>query len=97
MFLKELIIANIDVIKIVLSPKLTNQPGIIAVPTKLKTNTEISLLAALITLTPGTLSMDFSKDSRIIYVHALHVDNKEKLIKQIQDSFEQAILEVTQP
>ncbi|ADC50689.1 Mrp complex subunit E, sodium/proton antiporter subunit [Alkalihalophilus pseudofirmus OF4] len=95
LFFKELILANIDVIKIVLSPKMNIQPGIVAVPTKLKTDWELSLLASLISLTPGTLSMDFSDDNKYIYIHAIDVPNKEKMIRDIHDTFERAILEVT--
>ncbi len=96
LFLWELILANIDVIKIVLSPKLNIEPGIIAVPTKLKTEWEVTLLASLISLTPGTLSMNFSDDGKTIYVHSIHVPDKEAMIKQIHNSFEKAIMEVTQ-
>lgn len=95
LFLKELVVANIDVIKVVLSPKLNITSSVIAVPTKLETKGEITLLAVLITLTPGTLSMDFSDDSQTIYIHALDAPNRDELIKQIQDSFERAIMEVT--
>ncbi|MDT8861449.1 Na+/H+ antiporter subunit E [Alkalihalobacillus sp. MEB130] len=95
LFFKELIMANIDVIKIVLSPKLDIQPGIIEVPTKLETEWELTLLASLISLTPGTLSMDFSDDNKYIYIHSIHVPDKEEMIRQIHNTFERAILEVT--
>lgn len=95
LFVKELFLANIDVIKIVLSPKMNIQSGIVAVPTKLKSEWELTLLASLITLTPGTLSMDFSDDNKYIYIHALHVPNKEEMIRQIHQTFERAIMEVT--
>lgn len=95
LFIIELIKANIDVIKIVLSPKLTNQPGIVAVTTRLDSEVEITLLAALISLTPGTVSMDFSEDSKTIYIHAINVPDKEAMIEDIHNSFERAIKEVT--
>ncbi|PSL45064.1 multisubunit sodium/proton antiporter MrpE subunit [Salsuginibacillus halophilus] len=95
LFSKELIMANIDMIRIVLSPKLTNKPGIVAVPTRLSSDWEVTLLASLISLTPGTLSMDFSEDGRTIYIHNIDVPNREEMIKDIQDKFEKAILEVT--
>ncbi|OIJ16656.1 Na+/H+ antiporter subunit E [Anaerobacillus alkalilacustris] len=96
MFLWELILANIEMVKIVLSPKLDIQPGIVAVPTKLKTDWEVTLLSSLISLTPGTLSMNFSDDGKTIFVHSIHVPDKEKMIKQIHNTFEKAIMEVTQ-
>lgn len=95
LFIIELIKANIDVVKIVLRPKLDNQPGIVAVETRLETNFEIATLAALISLTPGTVSMDFSEDSKTIYIHAIHVPDKEEMIDDIHNTFEQAIMEVT--
>ncbi|WP_078597260.1 Na+/H+ antiporter subunit E [Evansella clarkii] len=96
LFIYKLILSNIDVIKIVLSPKMDITPGIIAVPTKLKTDWEVTLLATLISLTPGTLSMDFSEDGKTIFVHSIHVPDKDEAIKEIHDSFEKAILEVTE-
>ncbi|MFV8826762.1 Na+/H+ antiporter subunit E [Alkalihalobacterium sp. APHAB7] len=95
LFSKELILANWDVIKIVLSPKMNIQPGIIAVPTKLETEWELTLLASLISLTPGTLSMDFSDDNKTLYIHSIHVPDKDAMIKQIHNTFEKAIMEVT--
>ncbi|SER71589.1 Na+/H+ antiporter subunit E [Salipaludibacillus aurantiacus] len=95
LFFYKLILSNIDMIKIVLSPKMDIQPGIIAVPTKLRTDWEVTLLANLISLTPGTLTMNFSEDGRTLYVHSIHVPDKEKAIKEIHESFEKAIMEVT--
>ncbi|MFA1820488.1 Na+/H+ antiporter subunit E [Virgibacillus oceani] len=95
-FFRELVLANIDMIRIILKPKMDIKPGIVAIPTKLETDLEITLLAALISLTPGTLSMDFSDDSSLIFVHAVDIDSKEETIRDILDSFEKAILEVTE-
>jgi multicomponent Na+:H+ antiporter subunit E len=96
LFLWELVLANVDMAKIVLSPKLNIEPGIIAIPTKLKTDWEVTLLASLISLTPGTVSMYFSEDGKTIYVHSIHVPDKEAMIKQIRNTFERAIMEVTE-
>lgn len=95
LFIKELIMSNIDVVKVLLSPKLDIEPGIIEVPTQLKSDWELTLLASLISLTPGTLSMDFSEDKKSIFVHSIHVPDKEQMIREIHDTFEKAIMEVT--
>lgn len=94
-FLIELTKANIDVVKIVFTPKLKNKPGIVAMETELTTEVEITLLAALISLTPGTISMDFSADNKTLYIHALDIQDKEQMIEEIRSSFERAIMEVT--
>ncbi|MDX5323295.1 MAG: Na+/H+ antiporter subunit E [Exiguobacterium sp.] len=95
LFIKELIMSNIDVVKVLLSPKFDIEPGIIEVPTQLKSDWELTLLASLISLTPGTLSMDFSEDKKSIFVHSIHVPDKEEMIREIHDTFEKAIMEVT--
>jgi multicomponent Na+:H+ antiporter subunit E len=95
LFTYKLVLSNIDVTIIVLSPKMNIKPGIIAVPTKLKTDWEVTLLANLISLTPGTLTMNFSENGRTLYVHSIHVPDKEKAIREIRESFERAIMEVT--
>jgi multicomponent Na+:H+ antiporter subunit E len=95
LFIKELILANIEVLKWVYKPRLDFQPGIIALPIDVKKNWEITLLANLITLTPGTLSVDVSRDQRFIYIHAIDLPDVNKTIVGIKDTFEKAIREVT--
>ncbi|MEK4028346.1 MULTISPECIES: Na+/H+ antiporter subunit E [Bacillaceae] len=95
LFFKELIMANIDVLKVILKPKLDIQPGIFALPTELKSDWEITLLANLITLTPGTLVIDVSDDQKTLYVHAIDVPDVQDAINGIKESFEKAIMEVS--
>lgn len=95
LFAVELTKANVDMVKVVLRPKLNHTPGIIAVRTKLESDIEISLLAALISLTPGTISMDFSADNKTIYIHAIDVEDEDEFRADIHNSFERAIMEVT--
>ncbi len=95
LFLKELVLANISVLKTVLKPKLDFEPGIFALPTELKTDWEITILANLITLTPGTLVMDVSFDQKILYVHAIDLPDVDEAIEDIKESFEKAIMEVS--
>src|SRR5699024_6628298 len=60
LFIIDLIKANIDVFTIILSPKLNNQAVNVAVETTLESNVEITVQAAIISLTPGTISMNIS-------------------------------------
>lgn len=95
LFFKELISSNIEIIKLVYKPKLDIEPGIFAYPTELEKDWEITLLANLITLTPGTLSVAVSPDNQILYIHAMHIEDIEDSIKSIKYSFEKAIMEVS--
>ncbi|MFD1038558.1 Na+/H+ antiporter subunit E [Virgibacillus byunsanensis] len=95
LFIKELVISNIDIVKLVYSRKPDFEPGIFALPTDLKSNWEITLLANLISLTPGTLSIAISNDNTHIYIHAMDIDDIDESIHSIKDTFEKAIMEVT--
>lgn len=96
-FLKEMLVANVKVAFDILTPHYYMRPTIIAVPLRAKTNLEIMLLANMITLTPGTLSIDVSKNRKTLYVHALYVKNNdvEKVKQHIKDGFERRLLELT--
>ncbi len=93
-FLKELVIASLTVFRSVVSPFSFLQPGIVAVPLDLKTSAEITLLANLITLTPGTLSLDVSTDKKVLYVHTIRMDDPESFRISIKDGFEKRVMEV---
>ncbi len=93
-FLGELIIANLRVAYEVLTPRHNMRPGVIAVPLDAKTYGEITLLCNLITLTPGTLSLDVSADRKVLYVHAMYIDDLDDVKRKIKDGFERRLLEV---
>ncbi len=94
-FTLELILSNVAVLKAVLRPKLNIKPGIFAFPTELKEDWEITMLANLITLTPGTLVVDVSPDNRILYIHAMDISDADEAIQSIKNTFEKAIMEVS--
>lgn len=81
------------VAELVLRPKLKISPDIVIVPVGLTRDAELTLLANLITLTPGTLTVDISEDRRALYVHALEAADPEAVRKDIRSGFERAIKE----
>ncbi|NCT18709.1 MAG: Na+/H+ antiporter subunit E [Flavobacteriaceae bacterium CG_4_8_14_3_um_filter_34_10] len=93
-FLYELIKANIQVAYDVVTPTFYMTPGIVRVPLNAETNMEITLLANLISLTPGTLSLDVSDDKKVLYVHSMYISDKEKFIDGIKNGFEKRLLEI---
>lgn len=93
-FLYELVKANVQVAYDVMTPSFYMKPGIIKIPLTAKSNLEITLLANLITLTPGTLSLDVSDDRKVLYVHAMYVKDKEAFIASIKNGFERRLLEI---
>jgi len=94
-FLRELIKSNIAVLKVVMSPRIRVRSGVIALPTELTDELALTLLANMITLTPGTLTLDISPDRRYLFVHTLNLDHPETLKQDIQRSFEQYLRELS--
>ncbi|AEV36949.1 monovalent cation/H+ antiporter subunit E [Pseudovibrio sp. FO-BEG1] len=92
-FFKELVLSSWRVLMIVIRPKIKLHPGIIAVPLSVTEDFEITLLANMVTLTPGTLSVDVSEDRKVLFVHCLNVPDPEETIDGIKNGFERQILE----
>jgi len=93
-FLKELLFASLFVTASILRRSIDLRPGVIAVPLDLKTDVGITLLSNLITLTPGTLTLDVSDDRRTLYVHTIDFEDAESFRQEIKDGFERRILEL---
>ena len=93
-FLWELVVASLRVVYDILTPAHRMSPGIIALPLEAKTDVEITFLANLITLTPGTLSVEVSADRSVLFVHAMYIDDVEKVKRHLKNGFERRLLEI---
>jgi multicomponent Na+:H+ antiporter subunit E len=93
-FLWEMIKANLRVAHDVLTPRHHMRPGVVAVPLELQTDMEILALTTLITLTPGTLSLDVSSDRRTLYIHTMYLEDVEQFRRSILEGYEKRVGEV---
>jgi multicomponent Na+:H+ antiporter subunit E len=93
-FLWELLLANLKVAYDVLTPTHYMRPGIIALPLDAETDMEITMLANLISLTPGTLSLDVSPDRKWLYIHVMYIDDPEQEKQKLKRGFERRLLEL---
>ena len=93
-FAREVIEANLRVAHEVLTPRHHMSPAVIAIPLDARTGAEITVLANLITLTPGTLSLDVSNDRRVLYIHAMYVKDVVQFKKDLKEELEHRLLEV---
>ena len=92
LFVRELVMSGLQVAWLAVQPKLRLRPGFIAYPLTVTSDVQITLLANLITLTPGTLSVDVSDDRKTLFIHALDVGDRETLIGRIAAGFETQVL-----
>jgi multicomponent Na+:H+ antiporter subunit E len=94
-FIKELIVSSLRVAKDVLTPgEFKMKSGVVGVPLKVTTDFEITFLANMISLTPGTLSLDISEDRKTLFIHAMYIDNEdvEAVRKDIKTGMEKKVL-----
>lgn len=94
-FIRELVEANLRLAYDVITPKHHMRPAIIGIPLAARTDFEITLLANLITLTPGTLSLHVSDDRSTLYIHSVYAPDVEQLRSSIKNGLERRILELT--
>lgn len=90
-FIKELIQANLRVAFDIVTPPWHMRPGVIAMPLAAKTEMEITMVANLISLTPGTLSLDVSDDRKVLYIHAMFLDDEEGLRRNLKEMEQRAL------
>lgn len=94
LFIQELILSTVSVLRWVLSPNLKITPGIFTYKTELKGDYQVTTLALLLTLTPGSVVMEVSEEGDVFYIHAMDLEEaKDSLLRSI-GKFEKAIQEV---
>ena len=71
-------------------------PGVLAIPLDARTDAEITLLANLITLTPGSVSLDLSEDKSLLFIHAMYIDDGdvEAYRRSVKENLERRVLEL---
>ncbi|MCT2194286.1 MULTISPECIES: Na+/H+ antiporter subunit E [Paenibacillus] len=94
-FIHELIISSMTVMKHVLRPKVDVKPGIFKVETDLEGDLEVTLLSLLICLTPGSVVMEITPDAKTLYIHGLNMPESKDSVLKSKAVFEKAIKDVT--
>ncbi|HJL40107.1 MAG TPA: Na+/H+ antiporter subunit E [Myxococcales bacterium LLY-WYZ-16_1] len=93
-FFYELMVSSLQVVREAFRPKIRVQPAILRYPMEAKSDLQILTLASVISLTPGTLSLEVSPDRKILYIHVLSVDDDDgqSLVRSIHRRLERAVL-----
>ncbi|WP_019956354.1 Na+/H+ antiporter subunit E [Yoonia vestfoldensis] len=93
-FLYELIMSSIRVAYDVMTPNDFSTPAILEMPLDVTSDFEILLVTNLISLTPGTLSLDVSSDRKTLTFHAMYADDPEAVIRDLKSGMERLVKEV---
>lgn len=90
----EIIISSFRIAFHVLMPVVALKPGVIAISLDGETDIEIMVLANLISLTPGTLSLDVSSDRGTLFIHTMFAHEADAIRHSIKRHLERPILEI---
>ncbi len=90
----DIIVANFAVARVVLGPRSAIRPAFVRVPLDIHDDFPVTVLASVVSLTPGTVSADIDAERRNLLVHALSVSDTEALAQDIKARYEAPIKEI---
>jgi len=91
----DIVVANFEVAYVIVFRKNASlRSGWLVVPLELRSPEAISVLAATISLTPGTVSSDVSADGQALLVHALDAADHEAVVGRIKSRYEARLLRI---
>lgn len=93
-YLREVIKSNFAVALDVVSPRLRMRPAKVPLNVADLTERQLVVYANLISMTPGTLSLDVSPDQKTLLIHAMYVDSPEALAQEMETTFKKRIINV---
>ncbi|MEF8822107.1 MAG: Na+/H+ antiporter subunit E [Halovenus sp.] len=91
-FLKEVVVANVDVTYRVLAPKMPLEPQVILIPLRVETELGITTIANSITITPGTITLDHDPEENALYVHMIDGRDPHDVVEPIRQWEDYALL-----
>ncbi len=92
-FAWSVVMANVGMVACVLRPRSFLHPGVVAVPLEPMSDLETTMLANMVTLTPGTFSVDVSSDRSTLFVHCIDARDPDAVRRGIKTGFERRLLE----
>lgn len=93
---KGVLLAGIMLARTILRKDMSIQPGVVAIPTRLRKRWELTLLANSITLTPGTFFLDMDEDKHVMYIHWISIrsESVDEMKRMISERYERIISKV---
>jgi multicomponent Na+:H+ antiporter subunit E len=94
-FAVEVVVASARVAYDIVTPQHVSRPGIVALPLPPgMSDLEITVLAAAISLTPGTLTLDVASDHSVVYVHVMFLAEDDRATEALRTGHLRRVLEV---
>ncbi|MEM6637122.1 MAG: Na+/H+ antiporter subunit E [Pseudomonadota bacterium] len=92
----ELLVSSLSVAWDVITPGQSARPAIVEMPLSVKTDQGILMITNLISLTPGTLSLNVSDDRKTLLIHAMFADDPEAICRDIKGGLERLVIKAVE-
>lgn len=96
LFHYELVVSSVQVLWDIVTPQHRSRPAFIDMPLDVETDLGILLVTNLISLTPGTLSIDVSPDRKTLKVHAMFADDPESVCHSLKSGMEKWVIDAVE-
>jgi multicomponent Na+:H+ antiporter subunit E len=96
LFIYELVVSSLEVVWDIVTPAHRARPAILEMPLDVKTETGILLVTNLISLTPGTLSIDVSEDRKSLQIHAMFAEDPEAVCRALKSGMEKWVIDAVE-
>lgn len=83
-FITDLVRASVDVTRRALSPTATVRPAIVRLPVRLTREGLITVVANVVSLTPGSVTVDLERDPWVLHLHLLHLEDAAELRSHVR-------------
>jgi multicomponent K+:H+ antiporter subunit E len=96
----DIVVANLQVIQLVLGPNKKLRSAFVKVPLDLTDPLSMTILASTVSLTPGTVSADIvplnaaADEQRYLLLHVLDLADEAELIQQVKQRYEAPLKEM---
>jgi len=90
----DMLLANWAVARRVVGPVAKLHPAFVEVPLDLRDPFAATVLGSIVSLTPGTVSIDVDRERWVLQLHALDAPDPDALVRQIKQHYEQPIQEI---
>jgi multicomponent Na+:H+ antiporter subunit E len=88
LYFRDILVGSLRIARDVFAPRPDLRPVILRVPVTLTSPVKRFILANLISMTPGTVSVAEEKDGRVLVVHSLYgADDPDALIRDLQETY----------
>jgi multicomponent K+:H+ antiporter subunit E len=90
----DMLVANWAVARRVVGPVAALHPAFVEVPLDLRDPFAATLLGSIVSLTPGTVSIDVDRERWVLQVHALDAPDPDALVREIKQRYEAPLKEI---